>query len=111
MGSNMKMNVSVSMKIALVAALAAVCVAVASASTTRQLLQDPAPAQAPAPAPGFYPYAGYGSQYFNPSWWAGLYQQAIPYNFGARWVNRNTPFRAPLIGLPGIGQAGNGGSV
>merc|ERR1711970_465945 len=33
--------------------------------------------------------------------------QAIPYDMAAGWVNGNTPWRVPYIGLPGLPQNGS----
>ena len=45
---------------------------------------------------------GYGAQFFNPQYWASFYQQAIPYDIYANWVNRNTGFTMPVISGPGL---------
>merc|ERR1711959_200090 len=45
---------------------------------------------------------GYGAQFFNPQYWASFYQQAIPYDIYANWVNRNTGFTMPVITGPGL---------
>merc|ERR1712187_5092 len=87
-----------------IAVLALVAVMFSTVSAKRMMLQD-----AP-PAPGFYPGFNAG-QYFNPGWWTNLYQQVIPYDIGARWINQNTGFRVPVIGLPGVGGGGSGGTV
>eukprot|EP00216_Chloropicon_sp_CCMP2111_P000997 CAMPEP_0198246692 /NCGR_PEP_ID=MMETSP1446-20131203/46100_1 /TAXON_ID=1461542 ORGANISM="Unidentified sp, Strain CCMP2111" /NCGR_SAMPLE_ID=MMETSP1446 /ASSEMBLY_ACC=CAM_ASM_001112 /LENGTH=99 /DNA_ID=CAMNT_0043931015 /DNA_START=508 /DNA_END=807 /DNA_ORIENTATION=+ len=89
----------------------AICVALLAVASARVMLQDPDSDESESSGGyggwGWNPYGVNWGQYWQPGYWAGLYSQAIPYDMYASWVNGNTPWNLPYIGLPGLPQNGS----
>ncbi|WZN64682.1 hypothetical protein HKI87_10g62390 [Chloropicon roscoffensis] len=86
------------------ALLVALVALFAVASASRNLLQSTIPGTSIPTFPGFEA----ATQYFNPQAIQQFYQQAVPYDIYANWVNRNTAFNLPLVtGLPGLPPSGS----